>query len=51
MARRIPVAFDVLGTCYSLDAAVTAIVTAFGAETLAARNVNPALVVEDWFRA
>lgn len=45
----IPIAFDVLGTCYSLDAAITAIEAAFGKAALEKANVNPALLVEDWF--
>lgn len=48
----IPIAFDVLGTCYSLDAASAAIETAFGKAALQKANVNPAfvnMIVEDWF--
>ena len=48
----IPIAFDVLGTCYSLDAASEAIQMAFGQQALARANVNPAfvnMIVEDWF--
>ena len=47
---RIPVAFDVLGTCYGLDAAKDAIIRMFGKEHLAQMGVKPELLVEDWFR-
>lgn len=48
----IPIAFDVLGTCYSLDAATQALKEAFS-EQLSTRGAGDtmALVVDDWFHS
>lgn len=44
----IPIAFDVLGTCYSLDAATEAIQAAFG-DQLREKGVGATQIVDDWF--
>jgi 2-haloacid dehalogenase len=46
----IPVAFDVLGTCFSLDAAVESLRVEFKDE-LAATGLRPESLVEDWFHS
>lgn len=46
----IPVAFDVLGTCFSLDAAVQSLRVEFKDE-LAATGLKPESLVDDWFHS
>lgn len=48
--KLIPVVFDVLGTCFSFDAASVALTTAFGNE-FAAAGVKASSVVDDWFHS
>lgn len=48
LPKMIPIAFDVLGTCFSLDAAIVALDALFQ-DQFAAKKINPKLIVEDWF--
>ncbi|KAL8290599.1 hypothetical protein RQP46_002857 [Phenoliferia psychrophenolica] len=49
-SRLIPVVFDVLGTCFSFDAATVALTAALGAE-LAAAGASTSAIVDDWFHS
>lgn len=47
MASRIPIAFDVLGTCFSLDPAKEALVSVF--KTVS--DAQAESVIQDWFHS
>ena len=46
----IPIAFDVLGTCFSFDAAVDSLKVEFKVE-LAATGVQAEAIASDWFHS